>query len=129
MCYKYAYTSEEVNVKSDRVNAVMTIQMWEQMKLEAVRRRCTNEQVVKDAIKLATGQQDMLIDTLRKRLANASVEKAEQEMKRVTPQLDPETANSVRVTSEALGMSTPEFIKLSLDVYFDHKEQAAQPQR
>lgn len=111
-------------MKIERMNAVMTVDMWEQMKMEAIRRRCTSEQVVTDAIKLATGHQDLLLNTLQKKLANASVEKVEQEMKRIAPQLDPEIANIVRRTSEAIGMSCPEFIKLSLDVYFDQKESA-----
>lgn len=123
MCYNCAYASEETNVKSERVNAVMTIQMWEQMKLEAIRRRCTDEKVVSDAIELATGHRDMLLDTLRKRLENAGVEKAEEEeKKRVAPQLDAEIVRSVKTTSTALGMTAPEFIKLSLETYFAQKQ-------
>jgi hypothetical protein len=127
LCVINAHTPlKEKRVKPERINTVVNIKQWEQVKLEAVRRRCTDEEVVKDAIQLATGHRDMLLDTLRKRLENAAVEKAgeEQEVKRIAPRLSPETATVTKLFSSAIGMSAPEFIKLSLDVYFDHKEEA-----
>lgn len=109
-------------MKPERINTIVNIKQWEQVKLEAIRRRCTDEEVVKDAIELATGHRDMLLDTLRKRLENAGVEKAEEEVKRIAPRLSPETATVTKLVSGAIGMTAPEFIKLSLETYFDHKQ-------
>ncbi|MFH1813741.1 MAG: hypothetical protein ABIF28_06155 [Pseudomonadota bacterium] len=113
-------------MKPERINLIVHIQQWEQLKLEAIRRRCNDEEVVKDAIELATGHKNLILETLRRRLENASLEKTEKETKRIAPRLSPETATVTKLLSGAIGMTAPEFIKLSLEVYFDHKEQAEQ---
>ncbi len=107
--------------KQHRASAFLTDDEWKKLKLESVLRRCDDADVISDAIKLATGQRELLLASLRRRLDNPKAITEAKPTERIAPPLTIEDYETVHEVSGALRMPISEFIRQCLDVYFDQK--------
>lgn len=108
-------------MKKQRTNTFLTDDEWKKLKLESVLRKCDDVDVISDAIKLATGQRELLLASLRRRLDNPKAIPEAKPTERIAPPLTIEDYEAVREVASALRMPMSEFIRHSLDVYFDQK--------